>query len=121
MPCGSSSIYPVGLDARASSPPTKFFNKVKNTLGFRGTTAQSQADNLDHVQFFTRKDLQQLASASDFKIIRFAKTNFVEDVFPFSLLTKILKFLQALDCQVAELLPYKFTGGFNTLWRKNIN
>jgi SAM-dependent methyltransferase len=106
------------LKARNNPGLWKAINKFKNTLGFRGTTAQSQADNLDHVQFFTRKALRNLASVSDFKIVRFAKTNFVEDVFPFSLLTKRIKFLQTLDCQIAEILPYSFTGGFNTLWRK---
>lgn len=107
------------LKARNNPALWKNINKVKHALGFKGTTAQSQADNLDHVQFFTVKDLQKLAAASDFKIVRFAKTNFVEDVFPFSLITKRVKFLQSLDCQVAEILPYNFTGGFNTLWRKN--
>jgi len=109
------------LKARNNPALWTSINKVKSALGFKGTTAQSQADNLDHVQFFTRNDLRHLAQVSNFKIIQFAKTNFVEDVFPFSLLTKKVKFLQTLDCQVAELLPYSFTGGFNTLWRKNIN
>ncbi|MBO9730978.1 MAG: methyltransferase domain-containing protein [Chitinophaga sp.] len=108
------------LKARNHPALWSSINKVKRGLGFKGTTAQSQADNLDHVQFFTRKDLQQLATVSNFKIVQFAKTNFVEDVFPFSLVTKRVKFLQKLDCQVAELLPYGFTGGFNTLWRKKI-
>lgn len=109
------------LKARNNPALWTSINKVKSALGFKGTTAQSQADNLDHVQFFTRRDLQQLAEISNFKIVQFAKTNFVEDVFPFSLVTKRVKFLQTLDCQVAELLPYSFTGGFNTLWRKSVN
>ncbi|MGO4293450.1 class I SAM-dependent methyltransferase [Chitinophaga sp. RAB17] len=109
------------LKARNNPALWTSINKVKSVLGFKGTTAQSQADNLDHVQFFTRRDLQQLAEVSHFKIVQFAKTNFVEDVFPFSLVTKRVKFLQTLDCQVAELLPYSFTGGFNTLWRKSVN
>lgn len=109
------------LKARNNPALWTSINKVKSALGFKGTTAQSQADNLDHVQFFTRRDLQQLAEVSNFKIVQFAKTNFVEDVFPFSLVTKRVKFLQTLDCQVAELLPYSFTGGFNTLWRKSEN
>ncbi|HVI47677.1 MAG TPA: class I SAM-dependent methyltransferase [Chitinophaga sp.] len=106
------------LKARNNPGLWNSINKVKKALGFNGTTAQSQADNLDHVQFFTRRDLRDLAQASDFEIVRFAKTNFVEDVFPFSIVTKRVKFLQTLDCQVAELLPYGFTGGFNTLWKK---
>ncbi|SKA46078.1 ubiquinone biosynthesis O-methyltransferase [Chitinophaga eiseniae] len=107
------------LKARNNPGLWSFINKVKSSLGFKGTTVQSQADNLDHVQFFTRKDLTALASANDFHIIRFAKTNFVEDVFPFSIVTKRVKALQSLDCSIAELLPVGFTGGFNTLWKKN--
>ena len=30
----------------------------------------------------------------------------------------IVKALQRLDCKVAELLPYRFTGGFVTIWEK---
>lgn len=106
------------LKARNNPRIWGFVNRVKKALGFKGTTVQSQADNLDHVQFFTTKDLQTLAAAHDFRIVKIAKTNFVEDVFPFSLFTKRIKFLQALDCKVAELLPIGCTGGFNTVWRK---
>lgn len=108
------------LKARNNPGMWKFLNKVKSALGFKGTTVQSQADNLDHVQFFTRKDLLNLAQSNNYQIIKFAKTNFVEDVFPFSLLTKRIKFLQKLDCEVAEILPIGFTGGFNTLWKKRV-
>jgi len=107
------------LKARNNPRLWAFITRVKKALGFKGTTVQSQADNLDHVQFFTRRDLQALAAAHDFRIVQFAKTNFVEDVFPFSLFTKRIRFLQALDCRVAELLPLGFTGGFNTVWKKN--
>lgn len=108
------------LKARNNPGMWKFLNTVKSALGFKGTTVQSQADNLDHVQFFTRKDLLNLAQSNNYQIIKFAKTNFVEDVFPFSLLTKRIKFLQKLDCEVAEILPIGFTGGFNTLWKKKV-
>jgi 2-polyprenyl-3-methyl-5-hydroxy-6-metoxy-1,4-benzoquinol methylase len=106
------------LRARKNPGLQNFINKIKRMLGYKGTTVQSQADNLDHVQFFTQKDLEKLAAANQFKIIRFSKTNFVEDVFPFSLVTKRVKALQSLDCQIAEILPYNMTGGFNTLWKK---
>lgn len=106
------------LRARKNPGLQKFINKVKGTLGYKGTTVQSQADNLDHVQFFSRTDLEKLAAANQFRIISFSKTNFIEDVFPFSMLTKRVKALQSLDCQVAELLPTGMTGGFNTLWKK---
>ena len=88
-------------------------------LGYSGTTVQSAADNLDHIQFFSKKDLEQLSKQHGFKITGFGKANFVEDVFPFSLLAKRLVFLQKIDCKIADLLPYQFTGGFFTVWEKN--
>lgn len=108
------------LKARSNPKLQNFLNRVKRTLGYKGTTVQSQADNLDHVQFFSQSDLEKLAAANKFKIIRFSKTNFIEDVFPFSMVTKRVKALQALDCKIAEVLPYGMTGGFNTLWKKVI-
>ncbi|MEP6711834.1 MAG: methyltransferase domain-containing protein [Ferruginibacter sp.] len=96
----------------------RVIQKIKNLLGYKGTTVQSDASDLTHIQFFTKKTLEQLASDNEFKIIKFGKTNFIEDVFPFSLLTKKIYFFQKLDCQVAELLPYSFTGGFVSVWQK---
>jgi 2-polyprenyl-3-methyl-5-hydroxy-6-metoxy-1,4-benzoquinol methylase len=92
--------------------------KLKSLFGYKGTTVQSDADNLTHIQFFTKKSLQQLATRNQFKIVRFGKTNFIDDVFPFSLVTKRFRLLQKMDCAVAELLPYSFTGGFVTVWEK---
>jgi 2-polyprenyl-3-methyl-5-hydroxy-6-metoxy-1,4-benzoquinol methylase len=96
----------------------KLLNGFKRLLGYTGTTAQSDADDLTHIQFFSKKDLEQLAVANQFKIVRFGKTNFIEDVFPFSFLTKRIKVLQKWDCALAEKLPYNFTGGFVTVWQK---
>jgi 2-polyprenyl-3-methyl-5-hydroxy-6-metoxy-1,4-benzoquinol methylase len=97
----------------------KAVQKIKNMLGYKGTTVQSDASDLTHVQFFTKRSLEDLADKNRFKITRFGKTNFVEDVFPFSLLAKRIKFLQQLDCRIAEWLPYGCTGGFVTVWKKN--
>ena len=97
----------------------KSIQKVKSMLGYSGTTVQSAADNLDHIQFFSKTDLEQLSKQHGFKITGFGKANFVEDVFPFSLLAKRLVFLQKIDCKIADLLPYQFTGGFFTVWEKN--
>ena len=96
----------------------KLVLKIKGTLGYKGTTAQSSADDLIHIQFFTKSSLSKLATANNFKIIKFGKTNFIEDVFPFSFVTKKIKVLQKLDCSLAEKLPYQFTGGFVTVWEK---
>lgn len=92
--------------------------KIKAFFGYRGTTVQSDADDLTHIQFFTKSSLQQLAASNHFKIIKFGKTNFIEDVFPFSFFTKRVKIFQKWDCAVAEILPYSFTGGFVTVWKK---
>ncbi len=92
--------------------------KTKNFLGYKGTTVQSDADNLDHVQFFSKKDLDKLSQSYEFKITRFGKANFIEDVFPFSFFARRIKSLQRLDCMIADWLPYQFTGGFFTVWEK---
>ncbi|HWK04092.1 MAG TPA: methyltransferase domain-containing protein [Puia sp.] len=92
--------------------------KVKSTFGYKGTTAQSDAEDLTHIQFFTKSTLTQLANAHKFKIVQFGKTNFIEDVFPFSFFAKKIKALQKMDCAVAEVLPYQLTGGFVTVWEK---
>lgn len=96
----------------------KAISKVKSTLGYKGTTVQSDASDLTHIQFFTKKALQKLADSTSFSIVKFGKTNFVEDVFPFSLLAKRIKVLQKMDCALAEFLPYGCTGGFVTVWQK---
>ena len=88
-------------------------------LGYSGTTVQSAADNLDHIQFFSKDDLEKLSQLYGFRITGFGKSNFMEDVFPFSLFAKRLVFLQKLDCKIADMLPYNFTGGFFTVWEKN--
>jgi len=90
----------------------KLILKLKSALGYSGTTTQSDADNLDHVQFFSKKDIQRLSEKNNLKITKFGKANFVEDVFPFSFFAKRIKLLQKIDCKIADILPYNFTGGF---------
>ena len=96
----------------------RFVKKMKQVFGYKGTTVQSDADNLTHIQFFTKPGLERLAFANNFKIVRFGKTNFIEDVFPFSFFTKKMKILQKWDCAIADILPYRMTGGFVTVWEK---
>jgi 2-polyprenyl-3-methyl-5-hydroxy-6-metoxy-1,4-benzoquinol methylase len=93
--------------------------KAKKMLGYSGTTVQSDADDLTHVQFFTRKSLERLAKANNFTIIKFGVTNFIDDVFPFSLLTKRIKYLQKFDAVVADKLPVEYAGSFVSVWKKN--
>ena len=92
--------------------------KTKSLLGYSGTTVQSDADDLTHVQFFTKKTLQQLAAGNNFHITEFGVTNFADDVFPFSLLTRRIKALQKLDAAIAERLPHQCAGSFVTVWQK---
>jgi 2-polyprenyl-3-methyl-5-hydroxy-6-metoxy-1,4-benzoquinol methylase len=92
--------------------------KIKKVLGYNGTTVQSDADDLTHVQFFTKKALDKLAFQNRFRIIDFGKTNFIDDVFPFSLLTKRIKILQKWDGSLAEKLPHRLPGSFVSVWEK---
>ncbi|HMH32964.1 MAG TPA: methyltransferase domain-containing protein [Puia sp.] len=96
----------------------KIVMRMKSAFGYKGTTAQSDAEDLTHIQFFTKDSLQRLACKNNFNIVQFGKTNFIEDVFPFSFFTKKFKILQRLDCSIAERLPYPLTGGFVTVWEK---
>lgn len=93
--------------------------KVKGAMGYKGTTVQSDADDLTHVQFFSKTSLEGLARKTHFRIVRFGKTNFIDDVFPFSFFTKKIKLLQKWDGAIAEVLPYQLTGSFVTVWEKN--
>lgn len=95
--------------------------RIKKSLGYSGTTVQSAADNLDHIQFFSKGDLERLSQQHGFHISQFGKSNFVEDVFPFSLFAKRISLLQKLDCKIADLLPVRFTGGFFSVWEKNFH
>jgi 2-polyprenyl-3-methyl-5-hydroxy-6-metoxy-1,4-benzoquinol methylase len=96
----------------------RLVKKMKTLFGYSGTTVQSDADNLTHIQFFTRSSLLRLAADNQFRIQRFGKTNFIEDVFPFSFFAKRIIGLQKMDCAVAEWLPYRLTGGFVSVWEK---
>lgn len=97
----------------------KGLSRFKKVMGYKGTTIQSDASDLTHIHFFTKKSLGRLAKNKNFKIVRFGKTNFIDDVFPFSLLSKKMLFLQKMDCAIADMLPTRFTGGFVTVWQKN--
>jgi 2-polyprenyl-3-methyl-5-hydroxy-6-metoxy-1,4-benzoquinol methylase len=96
----------------------KLLQKIKKGLGYSGTTVQSAADDLTHIQFFTKASIEELANKNRFTIVRFGKTNFIDDVFPFSFFTKKIKRLQKWDSALADKLPYSFTGGFLTVWQK---
>ena len=96
----------------------KLVSAVKKTLGYTGITVQSSADDLSHIQFYTYKTLSELAQSQGFRITGIKKSNFIEQVFPFSLIMKRSKKLQQFDCRLADILPLSFTSGFMTMWRK---
>jgi len=110
---------PVIRMQRNNSLMWRMLPKIKKALGYTGTTVQSDADDLTHVQFFTKKTLEKLAASNRFHIVRFGVTNFIDDVFPFSLLTKRMRFLQKADAALADRLPSSFAGSFVTVWQKN--
>jgi ubiquinone biosynthesis O-methyltransferase len=98
----------------------KMILKTKRILGYQGTTTQSSADNLDHVQFFSKNDLTNLLQNNGYLIVKFSKSNFIDDVFPFSFFANRITALQKIDCIMADYLPYHVVGGFNTVWKKQM-
>lgn len=95
----------------------KFLNSIKSALGFKGTTVQSDAEDLKHIQFFSKRSLINLASSNNLKLTNFRASNFIEGVFPFSLITKKSLMLQKADCWIADQLPHQFASGFMSAWK----
>ena len=93
--------------------------KLKKSLGYSGTTIQSDADNLDHIQFFTRKQLNDLSKENGFTIQTIGSSNFIDDIFPISLLSTRSKTIQKLDSHVADFFPVTFSGGYLMVWKKS--
>lgn len=96
----------------------KIVGKLKSVMGYKGVTVQSSADDLSHVQFFTIRSLKTLAAATGFRIEKITASNFIEQVFPLSLIYKRSRILQKLDCSMADKLPLSFTSGFMSVWKK---
>jgi hypothetical protein len=92
---------------------------VKKLLGYRGENAQTSAESLNHVQFYTMKKLELLALSGGFSITCKKPGNFIENVFPYSLITRHLYFLQTLDCWLANHLPLALTSAFYMVWKPN--
>lgn len=97
---------------------TKLVKKTKNIFGYTGKTTQSNADNLDHIQFFSYSQLHNLLRSHHFIIIQFGKANFIDDVFPFSFFANRILLLQRMDCWIVDYLPRWATGGFFTVSTK---
>lgn len=93
----------------------------KRMLGYQGQTIQSSAGDLTHIQFFSKKSLRSLANKSGFDIIRLRAANFLENVFPFSLIARFSVMIQRFDCWVADLLPVRCSSGFLSVWKLKTN
>lgn len=91
---------------------------IKGTLGYDGKTEQSAADDLTHVQYFTKNSLRRLLNTHLFRMQAFEHANFLADVFPVSWLANRSYRLQEADCRIANLLPHHFTCGFYSAWTK---
>lgn len=109
---------PVQYLQRKNNVAWRILSSGKQMLGYRGITVQSSATDLRHIQFFTYAALQKLAESAGFVITSFKKSNFIEQVFPFSILFKRSTTLQRFDCWLADRLPAALTSGFMTVWRK---
>lgn len=89
---------------------------VKKIFGYSGKTIQSDAADLSHIQFFSKNKLIQLIGSDTLELKTFGVSNFVETVFPFSLLTKKSFLLQKLDSKLADVLPHQLASGFMSTW-----
>jgi 2-polyprenyl-3-methyl-5-hydroxy-6-metoxy-1,4-benzoquinol methylase len=90
---------------------------TKKMLGFRGSTIQSEAEDLRHVQFFTKASLIGLLKNQGLVLQSFRVTNFIESVLPFSILTNRIQVFQKFDNWLADQLPHSFSSGFMTTWK----
>jgi 2-polyprenyl-3-methyl-5-hydroxy-6-metoxy-1,4-benzoquinol methylase len=96
----------------------KLTSSLKAMLGYKGTTIQSNASSLEHIQFFSLTSLRNLAQNAGFQLIEIRPANFIEAIFPLSLITKVIKPLQKLDCRFADVLPVTWSSGFYTVMAK---
>ena len=95
-----------------------FLIKIKLLFKFKGETIHSKSNHLDHINFFTIKHLHQMADNNGFKIEKIGKGNFLADVFPVSLISRLSTKFQEFDCRIAEKLPIAFTSIFFSVWVK---
>lgn len=93
---------------------------AKKILGYRGSTIQSEAEDLRHVQFFTKESLIALLKKQGLVLQNFKVTNFIESVIPFSILTNRIKVFQKFDNWLADQLPDACSSGFMTTWKQKI-
>lgn len=93
--------------------------QIKKLLGYSNATLQSSNPDLTHIQFFSVRAFRKMLNASRFKNASWKNSDFIENVFPYSIIAKRVKFLQRLDCWIADLLPRQLSSGFYTSWKKS--
>lgn len=92
--------------------------KIKKMLGYSGETTQSSNPDLTHIKFFTRDTLRKMMSNAGFYPGQFRNADFVERVFPYSMLTRRIVTLQKLDCTISDYLPHQLSSGIYSSWKK---
>ena len=103
---------PIQKMQKKNSLTWKLVSKFKSSLGYKGITIQSSNHSLEHVQFFSLKQIRSMADECGLEVTKIRAANFVESVFPFSLITRIFRPMQKFDCFVADLLPVTWSSGF---------
>lgn len=96
----------------------KVIDTSKKAMGYSNSTVQSQSGDLTHVQFFTKSAICNLIQDHGFELMEFGHSNFMEKIFPYSLLTRKIKALSEFDNAVVDYLPSAMASGFNTVWKR---
>jgi len=91
---------------------------LKRALGYTNVSVQSSNPNLTHLQFFSRFSLEHLLNEHGFQPVAFGRGNFIDRVFPYSLLANRFQALQRFDCWLSDWLPTGCASGFYTVWER---
>lgn len=92
---------------------------LKKLLGYKNATLQSNNPDLSHIQFFTFREIKRIMESNGFELKRRGKSNFMEKVFPLSMIFKHRPHRQKWDADFAEKLPHWMNSGFYTSWTKS--
>lgn len=90
----------------------KVMTMLKRILGFNGQSVHSSAHNMEHIQFFRLSDIYNYAAKLNLVVVYMGASNFLEKVFPFSLLAKRCNAIQEWDCKIADSIPLSWASGF---------
>jgi SAM-dependent methyltransferase len=90
----------------------------KKFLGYDSATLQSSNEDLTQIQFYNVKTFTDVLNKVGFKNVKWENADFIERIFPYSILTKRIPLLQKIDCDFADHIPKQLTCGFYTPWTK---